>query len=112
MEKRFGITKRSKVSNKPEKIELHFSRITGSFIEKFSWHNSQNIRKVDNHYRVEFESEINRELVGWIFQWMNNVKIIKPKELQELYDDILKDIQENKQKLIVPNKNIFNAQDS
>ena len=27
---------------------------------------------------------INRELIGWIFQWMSNVKVIKPEILKEL----------------------------
>lgn len=111
MKTRFGITKRSKVSNKTEKIKLQFSESTGFFVSNFFWHNTQNITQLPNKdYLVEFESEINRELVGWIFQWMNNVKVIEPKELKDLHNKILKDILEvhTKDKDKVESKNFFN----
>ena len=38
---------------------------------------------------------INRELVGWIFRWMSNVKIIGPKKLKDLYLQQLNIINKN-----------------
>ncbi|MNG35937.1 hypothetical protein D3C85_1814520 [compost metagenome] len=38
---------------------------------------------------------INRELVGWIFQWMYNVRIIEPVILQDYYNQTLRKITGN-----------------
>ena len=52
---------------------------------------------------------INRELGGWIFQWMNNVKIIEPPELIALYQDIVNKINANNQKNAkLQSVNLFN----
>ena len=38
---------------------------------------------------------INRELFGWIFRWMGNVKIIGPEKLKDLYIEQLAIINKN-----------------
>ena len=48
---------------------------------------------------MKFESGINRELIGWIFQWMGNVRINSPKKLIDLY----------KEQLIIMHHNYTNA---
>ena len=35
---------------------------------------------------------INRELIGWLFQWMYNVRIIEPQILVDKYDQALKEM--------------------
>jgi len=64
-----------------------------------SWHESQKIIRLANkNYQITMRCGINRELGGWIFQWMNNVKIIQPLELIELYQNIVNTINSNNQK--------------
>lgn len=107
LKKRFGISKN--IDNKIYDIELLFSESTGVFIEKFFWHSSQEFKKTNNkNVLMKLECGINRELVGWIFQWMKNVKINKPKELIDKYNEMLEGINRNKEKFQIPSTNIFN----
>ena len=72
------------------------------FEEKF-------IQKSSNgNVMMTIESGINRELLGWIYQWMYNVKIIEPQILIDLYRESHNRIKENldKNKPFVY-KNIF-----
>lgn len=89
--KRFGIS--NNIDSKIYDIKLQFSEATGSFVSKFRWHHSQNKITLDNkNYIIEFKCGINRELVGWIYQWMNNVKIIEPQKLIDIYEKTNKSI--------------------
>ncbi|MET4080671.1 putative DNA-binding transcriptional regulator YafY [Pedobacter sp. UYP30] len=38
---------------------------------------------------MKMECGINLELVGWLFQWMGNVKIVEPTILKDLYQQQL-----------------------
>ena len=88
LSERFGIT--NNINNKVYQIELEFSSATGDFVSKYHWHTSQIFTELPNgNYRCTFNCGINRELVGWIFHWMNNVRIIKPKLLKEFYQQQL-----------------------
>jgi predicted DNA-binding transcriptional regulator YafY len=85
---RFGISQ-----NRDEyvyTIRLQFSSITGEFIRKQFWHNDlpDPVQEGDN-WLFSFECGINRELVGWLFQWMSNVKVLGPPELITLYNEQL-----------------------
>lgn len=108
IEKRFGVS-----NNKDEKIydiKLEFSEATGNYISKMSWHESQKMIQLANkNYQMTMRCGINRELGGWIFQWMNNVKIIEPPELIALYQDIVNKINANNQKNAkLQSVNLFN----
>ena len=51
---------------------------------------------------------INRELVSWIFMWMDNIRILKPQKLKSLYLTQLNRIQElNTNNLNLSYSNIF-----
>ena len=108
LNKRFGITKN--IDNKVYKIKLEFTNITGSLVKKYFWHHSQKfIQKSSNgNVMMTIESGINRELLGWIYQWMYNVKIIEPQILIDLCRESHNRIKENldKNKPFVY-KNIF-----
>lgn len=82
-EKHFGITKN--INDKIYNIELEFAGGTGMFVRQFFWHSSQQWKEMKNgNYKLYLHCGINRELVGWIFQWMNNVKVHKPLLLKEI----------------------------
>ena len=38
---------------------------------------------------LEFDSQLNRELVGWVMMWMDHVKILDPPELKHLVSEKL-----------------------
>jgi len=101
----FGVTKN--IDNNIYKIKLQFSSITGSYIEIFNWHHSQKFNKKDNTIIMALECGINRELVGWIFSWMYNVKIIEPPELKAYYNKAIKEIRQINKKDMLLYRNIF-----
>ncbi len=90
LKNRFGITQNS---NKfTYDIKLLFSETTGKFVGEQNWHHSQKIKQIETstggvNYVMMLRCGINRELVGWLFQWMSNVKVLGPPELIKLYDE-------------------------
>ena len=83
MQNRFGIT--ANMDHEIYDIEIEFSEFTGEFITHHFWHHSQSITQQENgNYLMKLRCGINRELVGWIFQWMSNAKVLKPSILKEL----------------------------
>lgn len=84
LQKRFGLT--GNIDNEVYDIELEFSSITGEFLSHYQWHESQTFSILKNgNYLMKMHCGINRELFGWIFRWMGNVKIIGPAILKDLY---------------------------
>jgi predicted DNA-binding transcriptional regulator YafY len=82
-DKHFGITKN--INDKIYDIELEFAEGTGKFVRQFFWHSSQKWKQLKNgNYKLYLRCGINRELAGWIFQWMNNVKVCKPLLLKKI----------------------------
>ncbi|RRO17777.1 WYL domain-containing protein [Flavobacteriaceae bacterium 14752] len=86
---RFGVTKN--INDKVYNIEIKFTPVLGRFIENHHWHESQNIKSVNGDYILYLKCGINRELMGWLFQWMYNVKIVKPLLLKQLYKKTLQE---------------------
>ncbi len=79
----FGITQN--IDEKLYDIELEFSKDTGQFVAQFFWHSSQQWKTLKSGNRLlKLNCGINRELIGWIFQWMSNVQVIKPKRLKDI----------------------------
>lgn len=81
--KRFGITEN--MDDQIYDIEIEFSKLTGEFVKHQFWHSNQSFSEMKNgNIIMKINCGINRELVGWIFQWMSNAKVIKPKILKDL----------------------------
>ncbi|QTY26775.1 WYL domain-containing protein [Flavobacterium sp. CS20] len=97
---RFGVTKN--INNKVYDIEIKFTPVLGRFIENHHWHESQKFKSVNGDYILYLKCGINRELMGWLFQWMYNVKIVKPLLLKQLYKKTLKESE-----LIIKDQNPF-----
>ena len=96
MRKRFGITEN--LDKKVYDIEIEFTELTGTFVKNQFWHPSQQFEKLENgNLIMKINCGINRELVGWIFQWMSNVRVVKPQMLKDLvlakYKEIIQDIE-------------------
>jgi predicted DNA-binding transcriptional regulator YafY len=76
----FGIT--NNIDQNVYTIELEISEMLGQFIKRREWHTSQRLSILENgNYLLTLQCGINRELVGWIFSWMTNIKVIHPPEL-------------------------------
>lgn len=104
---RFGISKN--IDDKIYTIKLEFSSVTGNFIMNHFWHNSQSFKVKKGKVIMTLKCGINRELIGWIFYWMYNVKIIEPPILIDYYQKTLDEINilnSNNHPLVY--RNIFN----
>lgn len=84
---RFGITKN--INDEVYDIKLEFTSVTGALVSKYHWHHSEKFVKENGNWIMTMRCGINRELVGWLFQWMDNVRVIEPVLLQEQYNQIL-----------------------
>lgn len=87
---RFGITQN--IDDTVYTIRLRFSNTTGSFAKGQFWHDEEGAEaseSEDGSHILTCQCGINRELVGWIFQWMNNVKVLDPPQLVVLYNEQL-----------------------
>jgi hypothetical protein len=94
MNKRFGVT--TNIDKNTYKIRVEFSSYTGAFVSNYFWHSSQQFFKLNNgNLILELNCGINRELIGWLFLWMGNVKILSPLILKKIYIDQLALIQDN-----------------
>ncbi len=84
---RFGVSEN--IDGNVYDIKLRFSGGTGRFINQQFWTENVVCQPEGDGWLVEFQCGINRELVGWIFQWMSNVRVVAPLRLKELYDEQL-----------------------
>ncbi len=93
LKNRFGVTKN--IDNQVYDIQLEFTNLLGAFIKRFHWHSSQKFhqKSANDNLIMTMRCGINRELLGWLFQWMYNVKIISPPLLQEYYNKTLSKMQ-------------------
>ncbi len=93
LQKRFGVTKN--INNEVYDIKIEMSPVLAGFIKNHFWHPSQKFSKKNNNYSMHIKCGINRELMGWLFQWMYNIKIIQPPILIDYYQKTLEEMQKN-----------------
>lgn len=105
--KRFGVSKN--INNEVYEIKLEFTNITGSLVKKYFWHPSQKFHQKTSNDNVimTLQCGINRELVGWIFQWMYNVRILEPSILKEYYSEAIKKMNKINDTSVFVYDNIF-----
>lgn len=87
---RFGISKN--IDSNIYDIKIEISSVLAGFIKNYYWHHSQKFTNRNNNLILHLKCGINRELIGWIFQWMYNVKIIEPLILKEYYQKTVNEI--------------------
>ncbi len=93
LDKRFGVTKN--IDENVYEIKIEISKVLGNFIKSHYWHKTQKIQVKDNKTFLFLKCGINRELLGWLFQWMYNIRVIEPKILKDYYEKTIKEIQNN-----------------
>ena len=109
LNKRFGISKNN--SDEIYQIKLEFTEVTGSLVQKYTWHHSQTFEMQGTNVIMTMQCGINRELLGWNFQWMHNVRILEPPILIATYNDILERIKKRQDlKFPINYDNIFNPE--
>jgi predicted DNA-binding transcriptional regulator YafY len=104
--RRFGVTKN--INNEIYDIKIEVSYNLARFIESHHWHSTQKTTKRKSNLIIHFKCGINRELLGWLCQWMYNVRVIEPDILKTYYEKTIKEIQiNNNSKLPLVYRNIF-----
>jgi hypothetical protein len=106
LSKRFGIS--DNMDDEVYDIEIEFSKETGEYLKHFIWHPTQKFKITNTGYILTMKCGINRELVGWVFQFMNNVRILQPEKLRILYLQQLKRMMDlNTNNMTLKYSNIF-----
>ena len=103
---RFGVTKN--INSNIYTIQIEISNVLSEFIQNHTWHHSQEFEKKKGKMLLTLTCGINRELLGWLLQWMYNIKIIEPKILRTYYERTIKEVlavHDAKKSLVY--KNIF-----
>lgn len=94
MQGRFGITENQ--DDNLYEIELEFSEMLGNFVKSEHWHSSQKFVELENgNFIMKMRCGINRELVGWIFMWMTNVRVLNPPILKQILLDKYREVLED-----------------
>ncbi len=105
-QKRFGVTKN--INQEVYNIKLELSVVLYGFLSNHHWHDSQRFTKKNNNMILHLKCGINRELLGWLFLWMYNIRVIEPPILDEYYQRTVEEIQKNRaSKKILVYRNIF-----
>lgn len=91
--KRFGVTKN--INDEVYDIKIEMSTVLADFIKSHYWHESQKFTRKNNIVILHLKCGINRELIGWLFQWLYNIRIIEPKILEDYYQKTIDVIQRN-----------------
>lgn len=104
---RFGVTKN--INSETYTIKIEISSVLAGFIKSHNWHKSQKFYKKNGNTIMILNCGINREMLGWLFQWMYNIRVIEPMILKEYYEKTIKEIQNNSvSKIPLVYRNIFN----
>jgi predicted DNA-binding transcriptional regulator YafY len=107
LNKRFGVTKN--INEHTYKIALEVSSVLAGFIKNHHWHATQKFSKKNGNTIMHLECGINRELLGWLFQWMYNIRVVEPEILKLYYEKTINEIQNNnKSKATLVYRNLFN----
>lgn len=87
---RFGITKN--IDSNCYTIKIEVANVIADFLSHHHWHTTQQFSKIRGKTILTFECGINRELLGWLFQWMYNIKIVEPPILKEYFEKAIQEI--------------------
>lgn len=89
MTNRFGISQN--INSEVYDIEIELTSMVGTFVKNVIWHPTQEFHQLENgDYLMKMKCGINIELIGWVFQWMSNAKVLKPEILKTAVIDKLK----------------------
>jgi hypothetical protein len=104
---RFGVTKN--IDSNTYNIVIEMSSVLAGFLKNNHWHHSQKFAKKNGNTIMYLNCGINRELMGWLFQWMVNIRVVEPEILKFYYDKTLNEIRNNNNsKTTLVYRNLFN----
>lgn len=106
---RFGISRN--IDSNIYTIKIEISYMLSEFIKNHYWHSSQKFIKENGKTIMILKCGINRELNGWLLQWMYNIKIVEPPILIDYFEKTLREIEavhQAKKPLVY--RNIFNSE--
>ncbi|MFM8813003.1 MAG: helix-turn-helix transcriptional regulator, partial [Methylophilaceae bacterium] len=82
LKERFGIHDTNE--QKAVKIRLELGDGPARFLSKRTWHPTQRFTKSGNGtWYMDLECALSIELIGWIFSWLEHIKVIKPLSLKK-----------------------------
>jgi predicted DNA-binding transcriptional regulator YafY len=87
---RFGITKN--IDSNCYTIKIELANVIADFLAHHHWHATQQFSKQSGKTIVTFQCGINRELLGWLFQWLYNIKILEPPILKDYFEKTIHEI--------------------
>ncbi|MBG6234428.1 hypothetical protein IWX76_000983 [Pedobacter sp. CAN_A7] len=97
LKNRFGVTQN--IDEQVYQVILEVASTTAKFLRNVFWHHSQQFVELPHgNWQLTLTCGINRELIGWIFQWMGNVKIIQPEILRTFFSAQLQVLENTHQK--------------
>lgn len=77
-------------------IEIEFAGYTGAFVKTMQWHSSQSFEPLPNgNQLMRLKCGLNRELIGFIMNFLTNAKVIKPLKLKNLVVERLQGMLDN-----------------
>lgn len=86
LQRRFGI--HDSTEKKAELIIIQMGEGPYLYLSRRFWHASQRFyRDRKGHCFLELKCAINIELIGWLFSWLEHVKVIKPVRLRKAMEE-------------------------
>lgn len=86
LQKRFGI--HDSIDRRVYKVRLRISEGPALTIQNHLWHPTQKFRREKGGtWIMEMNCEINIELIGWIFSWLEHIKVLGPDKLLKFVAD-------------------------
>ena len=73
-------------------IKIELANVIADFLAHHHWHATQQFSKQSGKTIVTFQCGINRELLGWLFQWLYNIKILEPPILKDYFEKTIHEI--------------------
>jgi len=84
LKERFGI--HDSTEQEAHRIVLEMEEGPAIFLKNRNWHPTQSFRKENGRWLMEFTCIVNIELLGWIFSWLEHVKVVEPPFLRDIIE--------------------------
>jgi predicted DNA-binding transcriptional regulator YafY len=77
-------------------IEIEFAGHTGVFVKSMQWHHSQVFETLPNgNQLMRLRCGLNREIIGFIMNFLSNAKVIRPQRLKNMVVERLEGMLDN-----------------
>lgn len=72
--------------DKPYEVKVLFTGEAAKSIREYKFHDSQELEFTDEGTYATWKLSYLDEFASWLMQWLENIEIIKPRELQDIID--------------------------